>query len=723
MRSLLALSAAVGSTLLFESSMGLQQPVLTGHRKAALPPVVTGLSASASLEVDSSQAVGGFQGVAGICWHQASVTVGGADVGSSSGDSSLNVGLKILDQLDSAIGESKIDTGACQLALTEGGVSLSVGGLPPSNAISLPIVHGKVSLGQGQDLCLHIHEGREGHAREWHLSCTWCGSEKKKDLQGHSFNAQRARDDRSDERERYLRAALVEVGVNAEDLFSDEFVGSAALRAFHSYVCPRPAKRASCDQEPLPKSSERVSHQISFLVRQHKAERTEHLRNRDRALEEYKAKGLEPHGIAVVCDNLRSAYNVGSIFRTADGARAAEVVTCGLTPHPLGPGDEKIRKTAFNSVNSVASRHFDDPKAAVAKLKEEGYRVFAMETTDDAVDLYSLDIAPDDKVALVVGNEVSGVAVDVMHLCDAVVEIPLYGAKNSLNVCMATAIAIYEVLRKWRRAGSTDAGGGGSAVQVHAMERQQGAEIEMLEQYAEAHSMAEPPLLTELRERTAQVQPQAAHMLSSTVQGRLLKFLVQAMGAKRVLEIGTFTGCSSLCFAEGGAEVLTCEKDVRAAEIAQEFFDRSDYGDHIQMRRGAAMVTLEGLVHDCSQPFDFVFIDGDKKRYWDYYDFVLGNGLLRPGGIIVADNVLFKGLVAKPPGDEGAALEAGYVSEGCSSGSDAEGPSATDTKTRRRMLKIAAALHEFNERVNSDPRTEAVMLPLRDGLTIVQSKA
>ena len=114
----------------------------------------------------------------------------------------------------------------------------------------------------------------------------------------------------------------------------------------------------------------------------------------------------------VVLDNLRSAYNVGSIFRTADAAHCAEVVTCGFTPHPPHP---KLSKTGFGAVESVATRHFDSTLVAISTLQAQGIKVYCMETTEHAVSYADLEFAPSG-VALVLGNEEIGVDTAVMQV-------------------------------------------------------------------------------------------------------------------------------------------------------------------------------------------------------------------------------------------------------------------------------------------------------------------
>ena len=139
--------------------------------------------------------------------------------------------------------------------------------------------------------------------------------------------------------------------------------------------------------------------------------------------------------------------NVGSIFRTADTARVAEVVTCGFTPRPPHP---KLEKTAFAALESVATRHFDSTLSAVAALRAEGVAVWCMETTEGALNYAAATTEfPARGVALVLGNEETGVDTRVLEAADAVVEIPTFGFKNSLNIAAAAPVVVFEVLRQW----------------------------------------------------------------------------------------------------------------------------------------------------------------------------------------------------------------------------------------------------------------------------------
>jgi caffeoyl-CoA O-methyltransferase len=191
------------------------------------------------------------------------------------------------------------------------------------------------------------------------------------------------------------------------------------------------------------------------------------------------------------------------------------------------------------------------------------------------------------------------------------------------------------------------------------------------------------------------------------LQGRHLKSLAAVKGAKRILEIGTFCGYSALSMAEAlgpGGSLVTLELDPQAASIAQTHFDRSEHGRKITLKLAPAMDTLAQLAKaNPGGPFDLVFLDADKRAYHAYYNLLLDSpGLLTPDALILADNVLFKGKVLNSGtiGDDGVGKKLNYWAA--------------------RHQDIADDLHRFNEHVNADPRTEAVLLPLRDGLTMIR---
>lgn len=205
---------------------------------------------------------------------------------------------------------------------------------------------------------------------------------------------------------------------------------------------------------------------------------------------------------------------------------------------------------------------------------------------------------------------------------------------------------------------------------------------ENIERYCVAHSAPASALANKLEEYTTR-NTTAPQMLTGAWEAALLRTLVQVTGARRALEIGTFTGYSALAIAEGlspGGTLITCEIDEKNAKTARDFLDRTPHGRKVTIKLGAAMETLAAL----APPLDFVFIDADKENYLGYYEESLR--LLRPGGLIAADNVLWSGRVLDPK----------------------------ETTDRT----IAA----FNDKVAADARVECVMLPIRDGVSLIRKR-
>ena len=256
---------------------------------------------------------------------------------------------------------------------------------------------------------------------------------------------------------------------------------------------------------------------------------------------------------------------------------------------------------------------------------------------------------------------------------------------------------------------------------------------------AEAGTLLESDLLQRLSQETEGVFPGGAHMLSGHSQGRLLAVLTNAIGARSALEIGTFTGYATLCMAEGLAgaaaasaaagaaavyvpKVVTCEIDDRAARIAQKYFDEAaatpaaaTAGAEVELHREPAMDLLRRLATPEGEgrpSFDVIFLDGDKKRYIEYYDFILEHKLLSGGGIMIADNVLWKGLVPE--------LGRRIGNEGEDAVLPVEEFEALGFSKRQVML--TKVLHDFNMHVRADMRTEQAFLPIRDGLLIMRWK-
>lgn len=154
--------------------------------------------------------------------------------------------------------------------------------------------------------------------------------------------------------------------------------------------------------------------------------------------------------VYVILNSIRSSYNVGSIFRTSDGAMIEKLFLCGYTPYPPHPdlpsGNKDVLKTSLGATESVKWEYVNDPKDVIRKMSDKGIKVCALELTNKSFPYYELkkDIFP---LCLVVGNEITGVSQEILDMCDFSIEIPQFGIKHSLNVAVAYGIAVYQ-LRK-----------------------------------------------------------------------------------------------------------------------------------------------------------------------------------------------------------------------------------------------------------------------------------
>ena len=205
-----------------------------------------------------------------------------------------------------------------------------------------------------------------------------------------------------------------------------------------------------------------------------------------------------------------------------------------------------------------------------------------------------------------------------------------------------------------------------------------------IEAYAETHSLAESDVCRRLREETNRTMD-VPQMVVGPLEGAFLKIMAMTVGATRILEIGTFTGYSALCFAESlpdNGEVVTCDIDPESTAVAKKYWADSSHGSKIQLRLGPALETLR----DVTGSFDLIFIDADKANYVNYFQRALD--LIAPAGVILIDNVLWSGdvLTMPPP----------------------------DTNT--------AAIQELNRVVHAEPRVSAVLLTLRDGVFLIKPR-
>lgn len=201
--------------------------------------------------------------------------------------------------------------------------------------------------------------------------------------------------------------------------------------------------------------------------------------------------------------------------------------------------------------------------------------------------------------------------------------------------------------------------------------------------YCETFTSGESELLKELNRQT-HLKVGQPRMLSGHLQGRFLSFLSKLLKPSAILEIGTYTGYSALCLAEGLNEkgkLITIDPNEETNFFARSFIERSDYKNKIELLAGNAQEIIPTL----KQKWDLIFIDADKRNYANYYDLVIEK--VNAGGIIIADNVLWSGKILQEEKDK-------------------------DTQ----------AIHDFNKKVSSDSRVESTLLPVRDGLMILRKK-
>lgn len=211
-------------------------------------------------------------------------------------------------------------------------------------------------------------------------------------------------------------------------------------------------------------------------------------------------------------------------------------------------------------------------------------------------------------------------------------------------------------------------------------------EIEpIIEAYVDSHTDDLSALLIELAQETQALTGRVRWSIGK-VEGKLLQMLVRVSRSRQAVEIGTFTGFSALLIAEAlpsDGRLITCETSAEYAEIAARYFERSPHGKKIELRLGPAMETLSALPAGAT---DFVFIDADKPSYGHYYDEALR--MLKEGGLVFVDNVFWRQKIFKP----------------------------------RITNENAKAIAAFNEKVNTDPRVEKVMLSVRDGVYLIRKK-
>ncbi len=161
-----------------------------------------------------------------------------------------------------------------------------------------------------------------------------------------------------------------------------------------------------------------------------------------KSVEEFKQSEKMP--LVVVLENIRSAYNVGSVFRTADAFLLEAIYICGYT---CKPPHKEIKKTALGAEETVAWKHFQNANLAIAELQELGYEVFAVEQAAGSTMLNELNFSPEKKIAVIFGNEVTGVEQATIQQCKGCIEIPQFGMKHSLNIATAAGVVLWELVR------------------------------------------------------------------------------------------------------------------------------------------------------------------------------------------------------------------------------------------------------------------------------------
>ena len=159
-----------------------------------------------------------------------------------------------------------------------------------------------------------------------------------------------------------------------------------------------------------------------------------------KSVEEFRQSEKSP--VIAVLENVRSAYNVGSVLRTADAFLLEAVYTIGYTAHPP---HKEIKKTALGADETVTSRHFANAEEAIKELKANGYKIYAVEQAEGSISLEKFTAPTEEKIAVVFGNEVEGVNANVLPLCDGCIEIPQMGMKHSLNISVAAGIVLYKL--------------------------------------------------------------------------------------------------------------------------------------------------------------------------------------------------------------------------------------------------------------------------------------
>ncbi|KAF9900954.1 hypothetical protein EC991_006702 [Linnemannia zychae] len=244
--------------------------------------------------------------------------------------------------------------------------------------------------------------------------------------------------------------------------------------------------------------------------------------------------------------------------------------------------------------------------------------------------------------------------------------------------------------------------------------------------YSNYHSTPLPEKFDRLHEHSIQLYPTTAGKTVSALQGHFQQMLMRLTSPQKVLELGTFMGYSAMAMADGmpkGGMLYTCEKDPMAAKLSRELFEAHAYSPSEKVnleRKNATIEVVEGdglsslaLLREKKLRFDAVFLDADKSNYVNYYNFILDNDMLNDNGYILADNVLFSGLVLNSEKRKSRA-----------SGSSSKGKNKKDRDAvdGEAFQKFADHIDTFNKHVRNDPRVDVVLLPVFDGLSLIMKR-
>jgi tRNA G18 (ribose-2'-O)-methylase SpoU len=245
----------------------------------------------------------------------------------------------------------------------------------------------------------------------------------------------------SEQRKERLHQALWNIGINPNDISDSSFTCSAALRAYTSFLLPKSEGAWAVAESP--QRATVVANNIAYSIREHKAHEMEWLRNHDKCISEVTSPRTP---ITIILDNLRSAHNVGNIFRATEAARIERIILCGITPDITHP---KVLKTAMGSAEYVPYERASSTIQVVRDLRQKGCTVLAVETTSRSKILWNMTPLPR-PLAVIFGNELVGVHADVLDIVDDIVCLPTLGIKNSLNVGNCVSIVLWETLRQWK---------------------------------------------------------------------------------------------------------------------------------------------------------------------------------------------------------------------------------------------------------------------------------